>query len=137
VRALLDANVLISALLSRSGVPAQLVGLWLDAAFELVVCPTLLAEVERTLVRPKFRRRLQPEEVERFMGLLREEGELVADPVGRPPIPARDPGDDYLLALAARENVPIVSGDAHLLALGDEAPVLSPREFLDALERIE
>jgi putative PIN family toxin of toxin-antitoxin system len=137
VRALLDANVLISALLSRSGVPARLVELWLDAEFELVVCPALLGEVERTLVRPKFRSRLQPDEVERFLGLLREGAELVPDPEGPPAVRTKDPGDDYLLKLAARENVPIVSGDAHLLALSDEAPVLSPRDFLDALERMQ
>jgi predicted nucleic acid-binding protein len=48
-----------------------------------------------------------------------------------------DPRDDYLLALAARENVLLVSGDGHVLALGGEAAVVSPREFLDALERIQ
>ena len=29
--------------------------LWLDGSFELIVCPLLLAELERALLRPKFR----------------------------------------------------------------------------------
>lgn len=42
-----------------------------------------------------------------------------------------DPNHDYLLALAAREQVPLVSGDDHLLRLRDRAPIFSPREFLE------
>jgi uncharacterized protein len=135
VRVLLDANVLVSALLSRSGPPARLVALWLDAAFELVVCPALLAEVERSLAHPKVRPRVEPADAERFAQLLREGAELVADPEGPPPLRSLDPEDDYLLALAAREQVALISGDEHLLALRDRAPVLTPREFLDELER--
>jgi hypothetical protein len=37
VRAVLDPNVLIAALLSPTGAPAQLVGRWLGGEFELVV----------------------------------------------------------------------------------------------------
>jgi predicted nucleic acid-binding protein len=43
VRAVLDPNILIAALLSPAGAPAQLVGRWLGGAFELVVSETLLA----------------------------------------------------------------------------------------------
>jgi predicted nucleic acid-binding protein len=60
-------------------------------------------------------------------------GEVVRDPEGPPAVRSSDPGDDYLVALAARENVPLVSGDDHLLVLRDRAPVFSPREFLDQL----
>jgi uncharacterized protein len=133
VRALLDANVLLSALLSRVGSPAHLLTLWLDAAFELVVCPELLTEVERALGQPKLRTRIKPDDAKRFVELLSELAEVVPDPEGPPPVHSEDPGDDYLLALAAREQVPLVSGDRHLLALRGRAPVFSPREFLDRL----
>jgi predicted nucleic acid-binding protein len=71
----------------------------------------------------------------RFVRLLQELAEVVPDPEGAPPVHSVDPGDDYLLALAARERAPLVSGDAHVLALGDRLPISSPREFLDQLER--
>jgi putative PIN family toxin of toxin-antitoxin system len=133
VRVLLDANVLISALLSRAGAPARLVGLWLEAEFELVVCPALLAETQRALEHPKLKGRIDPAEAGRFLEQIGELAEVVSDPEAPPAVCSADPGDDYLLALAARENVPLVSGDDHLLALSDRAPVFTPREFLDRL----
>jgi predicted nucleic acid-binding protein len=43
-----------------------------------------------------------------------------------------DPGDDYLVALAQKADAQcIVSGDAHVVQLGDlNPPVLRPRDFL-------
>jgi uncharacterized protein len=135
VRAVLDANVLVSALISRVGAPARLVELWLEGEVELVVCKTLLDEVQRTLNQPKISSRVATEDALRFVRLLQELGEVVADPEGAPPIHSDDPGDDYLLALAARERTPLVSGDAHVLALSDRLPISSPRAFLEQLER--
>jgi putative PIN family toxin of toxin-antitoxin system len=135
VRAVLDANVLVSALTSRVGAPARLVELWIEGEVELVVCKTLLDEVQRTLNRPKISSRVASEDAVRYVRLLRELGEVVADPEGPPPFHSDDPGDDYLLALAARERTPLVSGDAHVLALSDGLPISSPRAFLEQLER--
>lgn len=133
MRAVFDANVLVSAVLSRTGAPALLVERWLFGEFELVVSELLLAEVERTLPSPKLRTRVAPEIASGFLAILRELAENVADPPGVPPVRSRDPGDDYLVALAAAERVPLVSGDAHLLDLRAAIPVLAPREFLDTL----
>ena len=135
MRAVLDANVLVSALISRVGAPARLVELWLDGEVEIVVCKTLLDEVQRTLNQPRISSRVASEDAVRFVRLLQELGEVVADPEGAPPIHSDDPGDDYLLALAARERTPLVSGDAHVLALSDRLPISSPRAFLQQLER--
>jgi putative PIN family toxin of toxin-antitoxin system len=134
VRVLLDVNVLVSSLLSRIGAPARLVGLWLEGEIELIVCPALLAELERTLARPKLRSRIDAGAAESFLSLLSEEAETVSDPEEPPPVRSSDPGDDYLLAVAAREQVPLVSGDEHVFALRGRAPILSPREFLDSLD---
>ena len=133
MRALFDANVFVAALLSRTGPPARLIELWLDAAFELVVCPALLVEVERALGHPKLRSRVEPADAQRFVELVSELAEMAPDPDRPPPVRSADPDDEYLLALAAREQVPLVSGDNHLLALRDRAPVVSPRDFLDRL----
>ena len=135
MRAVLDANVLVSALISRVGAPARLVELWLEGEFEVVVCKTLLDEVQRTLNQPKISGRVASEDALRFIWLLQEVGEVVADPERPPPVHSDDPGDDYLLALAARERTPLVSGDAHVLALSDRLPISSPRAFLQQLER--
>jgi putative PIN family toxin of toxin-antitoxin system len=135
VVAVLDANVLVSALISRAGAPARLVELWFAGEFELVVCRTLLDEIERTLAQPKIGSRVASEDRRRFVRLLEQLAEVVPDPEGSPPVHSVDPGDDYLLALAARERAQLVSGDAHVLALADTQPISSPRAFLDQLER--
>lgn len=132
MRAVLDPNVLIAALLSRTGAPAQLVSRWLGGEFELVVSEALIVELERALEYPKVRRRIAREEAEAFVALLRRGGRLGADPA-TPVRRSADPGDDYLLALAEAERAVLVSGDRHVLALADELPVHAPRAFLDAL----
>lgn len=131
---MLDANVLVSALLSRVGAPARLVERWLEGDLELVVCPRLLAEVERALRSPKLQERVSDEVVAEFLSLLGELA-LVPDPSDPPPIRSQDPGDDYVIALAARERARIASGDEHLLALQDALPIVSPRAALDLFDR--
>lgn len=134
MRVVLDANVLVSALLSRAGAPAQLVERWLGGELELVVSETLLDEVARTLASPKLADRVEPALAQHYLAMLRGLAELVADPREPPPIRSEDPGDDYLVSLAAHERVRLVTGDAHLLALRGSIPVLTPRELLELIE---
>ena len=135
MRVVLDANALVAALISRVGAPARLVELWLEGAFVLVISERLLAELERAVAYPKVRQRLSAADAAAFLGLLRDVAEVVPDPEEVPPARSPDPKDDYLLALAARERGPLVSGDAHLLGLGERLPILSPRRFLEDLEQ--
>jgi uncharacterized protein len=133
VRAVLDVNVLISALISPTGTPARIVSQWLEGGFELVVSPALVAEAQRTLALPKLRARIDQADAERFIELLTDRAESIPDPEDAPTIRSSDPGDDYLLALAASEQVALVSGDDHLLALRGRAPIMSPRDFIERL----
>ena len=132
MRAVLDANVLVSALLSPQGSPGLLLPRWIDGDFDLVVSPRLLGEVERTLRSSKFRGRVTPDQRARYGAFLRL-AEHVDDPRV---VPARAPdkNDDYLLALAESDRAMLVSGDKHLLGLEHEYPVVSPRVFLETLE---
>jgi hypothetical protein len=132
VRAVLDPNILIAALLSRSGAPAQIVSRWLAGEFELVVSEALIAELERALAYTKVRKRISEEEATAFVELLRHGARLAADPAAPAPRSA-DPGDDYLMALAEAEHAVLVSGDQHLLALASEFPIQTARAFLDTL----
>ena len=134
MRAVLDANVLVSALLSRAGAPARLLERWLDGAFDVVVSPQLLEETRRTFASPKLLGRVRPEEAERFLVLLEAQAEVVTDPSEPSRLRSSDPADDYLLALAAAADARLVSGDRHLLDLADDAPVLTPRAVLELIE---
>ena len=61
MKAVLDVNVLVSALISRDGTPARVLRAWVDGHYELLVSPTLMAELERTLayakLKPKFKKK--------------------------------------------------------------------------------
>ncbi len=131
MRAVLDPNVLISALLSPHGAPARILLSWLLGEFELIVCPRLLDEVERALGYPKLRRRIDPEDTRRFVDLIAARAVSAPDPEDPPSVRSRDPDDDYLIALAAQERAVIVSGDGHLLNLEGEIPVFTPASFLE------
>jgi len=134
VRAVIDPNVLISALLSRDGAPAQILRAWLSGAFELIVSPLLLNELRRALGYPKLRKRIPQAEAGGFLALLEHSAVVVDDPSTPLPLRSSDPGDDYLLALAAGQQAALVSGDGHLLSLRDgDLPIHSPAEFLERL----
>jgi putative PIN family toxin of toxin-antitoxin system len=130
LRAVLDANVLISALLSRSGAPACLLLAWQEGRFELIGSPGLLAELTHALAYPKLRRLIRASDAEAFVAWLSRSALLARDPDGPAPIPCVDPGDDYLIALAADQHAVLVSGDGHLLALAGEIPIRTPAVYL-------
>jgi putative PIN family toxin of toxin-antitoxin system len=133
VRAILDANVLISAILSPRGSPARLLVAWRAAAFDLVISPALLAELARALAYPKLARLIPSADADAFVAWIARSAVLAADPDGAPPIRSADPNDDYLLALAIAERAVLVSGDGHLIVLGDRLPLRTPADFLASL----
>jgi uncharacterized protein len=133
VRAVLDPNVVISALLSPEGAPARTLLAWQRGLFELIVSTALLAELERALAYPKLRSRIDPQTATELIEWLTRNATVVEDPAEVPPRSA-DPGDDYLLALAAAERAILVSGDKHLLALAQQLPILPPARFLELIE---
>jgi uncharacterized protein len=136
LRAVLDPNILIAALLSPGGGPAQVVARWLAGDFELVISPSLLAELDRALAYPKLRSRIEREEAAEFIELLKGAALVAPDPPDAAPRSA-DPDDDYLPALAESENSVLLTGDRHLLALADELPIRTARAFLELLEQAD
>jgi putative PIN family toxin of toxin-antitoxin system len=133
-RAVLDTNVLVSALISPGGSSAQLLLELRAGAFELVVSPLLLAELREVLRRDKLRRYVAGDEADAYVELIRREGQVLDDPSpGGAPLSA-DPDDEFLVDLARMANVDVlVSGDSHLLELRDRLPVMTPAEFLASL----
>lgn len=121
--------MLISAILSGRGAPAELIRRWRLGEFELIVSGKLVAELSRALAYPKL---IPDASAAAFVGLVEGSGTMAED-TGDPPVSSRDPGDDYLIALASSAKALLVSGDEDLLTLADRAPVESPRQFLERL----
>jgi len=130
VRAVFDPNVVISGLLSRDGSPAEALLAWQEGRFELIGSSLLLAELGRALAYPKLRARISERDADAALRWLSHGATIADDPTGEPPLHSEDPGDDHLIALAARERAALISGDRHLLSLAGRIPVYSPREFV-------
>jgi uncharacterized protein len=115
MRVVLDTNVLISALLLESSLPALLVTHWRQGRFELLTAPPQLEELNRVTRYPKIRERLKPALAGRLINDLRELALLVE------PLPfvdlSPDPYDNYLLAIA-------LGGGADCLVTGDKSDLL-------------
>ena len=142
LKAVLDTNVLVSSLLVKAGVPAQVVDAWRQQQYILVTSPELIAEARATLDYPRLRRKyaLSDEHVEGLINLLEHDALVVpgqAQVTGAVP---GDPADEKVLACAVdAEADVIVSGDMHLLVLGDYRgiPILTARAFLQLLAEEE
>ena len=135
-RAVLDTNVLVSALITPAGASARLLKAQRDGAFELVTSPLLLEELAEVLQRPKFRRYVTEAEARAYVEMVRVDSIVLDDPdstmAGPEPV---DPDDRFLVELA--RSVPVdalVSGDARLLDLRPAVPVMTPAEFLARLD---
>lgn len=137
MRVLLDANVLISAAIRPRGTPGLVIAALLERdAFELVLSPRIVAEVESALRLRKIRKYLrEPDQALLWLADLAALADL-ADDTGRAKGVCRDPDDDAVLsaAIEGRADV-IVTGDADLLALGEHEgiAIVTPRAFLDLL----
>ncbi len=136
MRVVLDANVVVSALLSPAGTPAQILARWEGHEFDLIVSEPLLREYRRALnyERVAARHRMTPPEVEEVIEGFRQFAFLV-EPEGTLELP-QDPDDAKVLECAAEGSAEyVVSGDAHLLRLREHLgiAILPPAAFLSVL----
>jgi putative PIN family toxin of toxin-antitoxin system len=133
VRAVIDTNVLLSALL-WGGTPHLLLEHARNGTVTLISSPALLAELARVMDRPKFDAILRRTNTSRAQTLTAVR--LLAEVVDPPPLAqavCRDKDDDAVLALALAAQADIViSGDDDLLCLNpfEGIPVLTPAQAL-------
>lgn len=130
MRAVIDTNVLLSALL-WGGTPRALLEHVRNGTVTLISSQALSAELARVLERPKFDVILLRSNTSRAQTLA-----VVIDP---PPLVqplCRDPDDDAVLTLAIASQADLlISGDDDLLSLGsfEGIPILTPTQALQRL----
>lgn len=134
LRVVFDPGVLVAAVISATGPPAEALDAWRNGEFDLIVSPKLLDELEDVLLRAKFRAYASPEQVSAYVEALGVEAVAFDDPRDPPRI-TPDPDDDYLIALARAAGADLlVSGDKHLTDLADPpVRVVTPRDLLARL----
>ena len=139
VRAVLDTNVLLSALLFHSGAVSWLRAAWRSGAIRPLASRETAAELVRVLAYRKFA--LDAGERRDLLDDYLPFCETVPVPDPPPAVPeCRDPSDRPFLelALAGRADA-LVTGDADLLALAGAfpVPILPPAAFGRQLSRSE
>ena len=129
LRLVLDSNVIISAVFF-GGPPEQLVLAALEGRVETFVSMAILDEILGVVQRPKFG--LNPDQALQLIEELHALCRVVVPSMKVQAIPA-DPDDNAVLecAMEARADI-VVSGDDHLLALGNwqGLRILGPSEAL-------
>ena len=135
MRLILDANILLSALLSPLGPPAKLLDAWERKAFNLVACDELIAELRDVARRPYFRARLPASAAELLAAGIRDFSFFCRDLPSEPIAP--DPKDSYLLALAEASQASfLVTGDKKLITLKrhKNTRIVTPASMIEILK---
>lgn len=138
MKAVLDANVFVSALISTRGTPRQIIDLWREEAFELLISAAILDEIGRVLRYPKITalHQLTERELQTFLALLSEEG-LMMESAERLDISPDEPDNRYIECAVAGGADYLVTGDKlHLLPIGEYRGIriVAPAVFLAVLQ---
>ena len=136
IKAVVDANVLISSVIAPLGHSRQIFNAWRDGAFLLVTSPGILEEVSRRLAHPRIANRYSISSEDRIAVLRLLKAESMITPGSRDVSVTRDPTDDKVIAAALETGAEyIVTGDKNLLTLGkyEGVGILTPARFISAI----
>jgi uncharacterized protein len=131
IRAVLDTNVIVSALLQPAGAPARVFLLAIGGPVQLCVSGNVYAEYEEVIRRPRLRR--TETVITSTLDTIREKGFWV-----RPVDTIRacsDPDDDIFLecAAAAQADYLVTGNIRHFPSSWIKTRIVTPRLFLDLL----
>jgi putative PIN family toxin of toxin-antitoxin system len=137
VRAVVDTNVLVSALLQPLGTPGLVLERFRRGDYRLVLTSELLAELQQVVRRPRLQHRiaLDAAELTDVLDQIAERADFV-QPTTYLAV-CRDADDDRVLEAAVDGRADIIaSGDDDLLALDPfgEVRVVRPADFLRMLD---
>jgi uncharacterized protein len=130
----LDANVLVSAVLNPASNPGHILELVRQNAVQLLVSPDILAEVKAVLLYPRLRKlhRHSPKWIKTFIQELADLAEMTPGVLIVHAVKA-DPSDNIYLACAVEGKADfVVSGDKHLknLKTYQGIRIVDPASFL-------
>lgn len=139
MRVVVDANVFVSALLSKNGSPGKVVTRLVEGGHTFLVSKKTVTELRRILGYPKIQKVLKwsDNEIEKFVSsveLLAEEVDTTFVPAG---LECLDPDDlEYLNVAVLGHAECVVSGDKDLLVLERvrDIPMLTPVQLLNRLD---
>lgn len=143
IRAVLDTNVWVSALLTPGHPPAKILEFSLTGKVRLIISPGIIREIGRVWQYPKLKKALKKQQItsqeveDIILKLLRvaliTPGAILAEAV------SGDPADDMVIACALEGKADfIISGDHHLTDLESYQgiKILAPATFYELLRSL-
>lgn len=130
MRAVVDTNVLVSALLRADTPPASVLRQIAAQALVPVVSAAIVAEYRAVLPRPRLR--LRADDIEELLLLIEAQAQWVDVPAydGRPALP--DPADWPFIACALAAGCPVITGNARHFPKALGVSVVTAREWVDS-----
>jgi putative PIN family toxin of toxin-antitoxin system len=115
IRAVVDANLLVSAFISPLSYPREIVRCWRRGDFVLVTSREIIEEVNLVLHLPriKVKYQLTESDIQAFVLTLIHKGDCVSSQLAIKNV-APDPGDDKIISCA-------IEGEAQFIVTGDKA----------------
>jgi uncharacterized protein len=139
-KAVVDTNLFVSGLISKRGAPAEILQLWRNGAFTLLVSRDQRDEIWAVINRPRIAEKYGISEQDRTDLMRLMDIVAVKAPLKRHlPVAVRDPKDEMILACALGGKADyLVTGDNDLLVLAGKAElgklqIVTARTFLESL----
>ncbi len=136
-RIVIDTNILVSAILTPKGNPAEILKLVLEGKLNLIISPAILEEIQLVLSYPRLVRlikknKITMKEVYSFLEKMSKVAVITPGKLDIKAIPD-DPTDNKILACGLEGEADfIISGDHHLtdLKIFQGIKIMNPATFL-------
>jgi hypothetical protein len=137
IKAVIDANLLVSAFISPLSYPREIAACWRRGEFILVTSPKIVEEVNHVLHLPRIQLKyhLAESDIQAFVLTLIHKGNCVSGQLALKNV-APDPGDDKIISCA-------IEGEAQFIVTGDKAlqqvkeyrgvKIISAQQFISVL----
>ena len=135
MKAVLDTNVLISAVIS-TGTSHEVLVEGFEGSYTVIVSPETIQEFEDTLLKYPDKFGMSQEEVKKERDTVEYFAEFVTPETEIDVVEEDESENMFLEAAVSADAEYVVSGDPHLLEIGDYRgiEILPPDEFLERLD---
>ena len=121
MKVVLDANVYVSSLINTQGNPKRIMERWKQNQFDVLVSASIIDEIGRVLRYPRIVKRHKQDEgaIQSFLELLSSQAVMVEPTIVVDAIKIDESDNRYLECAVEGKARYIISGDKHLLDLGE------------------
>ena len=138
LRAVIDTNIIISAVIGKSTTLINIYNCFVDNLFTPIFSPHLQEEILDVIKRPHIRKYFRAKEINKFKKLIKADSILVI-PSNKLSL-CRDSSDNFILEAAVEAKADfIVTGDKDLLSLQKSfgIPIVNAFQFSKILNKLK